>query len=57
MLAKTAPPKKTMCRLRGGSSIRTLNCCVPDISLTPCLCVLLGEGLHSAFLGCRPGLS
>lgn len=25
MFAKTAPPRKTMCRRRGGSSMRTLN--------------------------------
>lgn len=35
IFARTAPPRKTMCRRRGGSSIRTLNFCKDALAPLP----------------------
>ena len=35
IFASTAPPRKTMCRRRGGSSMRTLNFCATVVSAGP----------------------
>ena len=46
MFAKTAPPRKTMCRLRGGSSILTLN--FPSRSGSP-FSTLVSHSCFSSF--------